>query len=201
MIQRFRHTAVAVVAVVGLALTPTAAQAAKDTTAPTVSVPARAGFVVGSTIGPMALHPEGHPDATWDIRMSARIQARDASGICGYRSRLTLAGGPPGAWSAWQSSPFGSGCVTPSASHGRDSSYHGSLQMSDTLVRQECYPRLCFFVFDVPQKHAFITVIGCQKGSVCRECESCGITHTPCECVEMRAVPPIKEANTGFIFI
>jgi hypothetical protein len=106
MISRFRRTAVVTAALAaGLALAPPAAQAARDTRAPTISVPARAGFVVGSAIDPMALDAFGDPSETTGIRMTAKIKASDASGICGYRSRVVTSGGPPSAWSAWTGSP------------------------------------------------------------------------------------------------
>ena len=102
----FRRSAVVAVALTaGVALAPAPATAAKDTKAPTVSVPARAGFVVGSAIDAMALDAFGDPSETTGIRMTATVKASDASGICGYRTRVVTAGGSPSAWSAWQGSP------------------------------------------------------------------------------------------------
>lgn len=76
---------------------PIGAQAAADTTPPTLDLPTKASFVTGTTIGPMAL-VDGDPDATAGITMRATWTATDTTGICDTRSRAVYAGMEPGDW-------------------------------------------------------------------------------------------------------
>jgi len=80
------------------------ASAAADTTKPTLTLPARAAFGSGTTIGPMAPDADGNPQETTGIRMNAKWTASDASGICGSSYRREYAGAAPDPWSAWSSS-------------------------------------------------------------------------------------------------
>ncbi|MEO7350677.1 MAG: hypothetical protein ABIR34_03835 [Marmoricola sp.] len=86
-----------------LAVAPSAGAAA-DTTPPKLNLPAAAGFVSGTTIGPMAPDADGFLRETDDISMNARWTASDASGICGSSYRRFYAGADPDPWSRWSSS-------------------------------------------------------------------------------------------------
>jgi hypothetical protein len=95
-------TLVAVAALSGaVCLSTPAANAAKDTTPPTVTLKPMATFVNGTTIGPMSVDPDdGTPLDTHDITMVAQWTARDTSGICGSSNRGQFGDGPDD-WSIW----------------------------------------------------------------------------------------------------
>jgi hypothetical protein len=83
-----------------IAVTPSV-NAAVDKTKPTLTLPARAGFVSGTTIGAMEPDEDGNVFETTGIRMNVRWTAQDASGICGSSYRRVYAGMEPDPWSAW----------------------------------------------------------------------------------------------------
>ncbi len=67
---------------------------------PDLEVPALAGFVTGTAIGPMAPSEDG-PLATYDIAMRARWHATSPAGVCGSSTRAEYAGSEPDPWTAW----------------------------------------------------------------------------------------------------
>jgi hypothetical protein len=90
------------VACTGAVSTMVPAAAATDHTPPTLTVPARAGFVTGSAIGAMAPLPgTSDPGSTYPVPMRVGWHASDASGICGSSSRGVYAGSDPDPWTAW----------------------------------------------------------------------------------------------------
>ncbi len=71
-----------------------AAAPAADHTAPTLTVPRAASFLVGQAIGDSTGPDGAHPE-TYPIMQRVHWRGSDASGICGYTIEETYAGGPP----------------------------------------------------------------------------------------------------------